>query len=245
MTIFLIVLGILGLVLVRFIIRLLHRRVFRKKFLSSVIFWILLCMGGWYWWYYKIPFVPKRSDMLAQIQLYFEQDRNYRQTRNGCWPFTASAVINWLYEDKQVDPLKIEKTMKRRFTAQKHTHPWGVETTLIDQWLNIFKPNMYRLDTNRKLRYLQYEISQGNPVILLGNLDGYQHFLSLWGYDREKMVFYVYDSVYQRGEDWYTLDHNWDLPGNVNYTYDELLRFWKWWGKWLFYRWYALVVEKD
>lgn len=67
-----------------------------------------------------------------------------------------------------------------------------------------------------------YKSTKYNP--LLGKL--VPHWITLWGYDDEKQIFYVYDSGMLK-EHW-----NQNLPiGNTTRTYEEILRDWNF-GKW-------------
>ncbi|PJC33239.1 hypothetical protein CO051_01830 [Candidatus Roizmanbacteria bacterium CG_4_9_14_0_2_um_filter_39_13] len=79
----------------------------------------------------------------------------------------------------------------------------------------------------------------GNPVMVwIGNgylpNGGYSrimrmaicHWITIWGYDDEKKVFYVYDSAVPKNH------HDVTVPiGNVKRTYNEMLRDWS--GAWL------------
>lgn len=67
-----------------------------------------------------------------------------------------------------------------------------------------------------------------NPI--LGKIVG--HWITLWGYNDQKKIFYVYDSG--------LLKKHWDkeLPtGNTTRTYQELLRDWNY-GRWQPWSWY-------
>lgn len=96
-----------------------------------------------------------------------------------------------------------------------------------------------------KLYSLKKLLANGTPVmVLIGN--GYinsrrynpilgriiRHWITLWGYDDQNQIFYVYDSALPK--------RYWDdsLPvGNTTRTYDELLRDWSF-GRWQFWYWY-------
>jgi hypothetical protein len=96
-----------------------------------------------------------------------------------------------------------------------------------------------------KVYALKWLLANGAPVMVnIGN--GYinsqrynpflgrvvRHWITLWGYDDNERVFYVYDSALPK--------QHWDqtLPiGNTSRSYNELLRDWSF-GKWQFWYWY-------
>ena len=96
-----------------------------------------------------------------------------------------------------------------------------------------------------KIHLLKKLIANGNPVMVrIGN--GYftskqynpilgrivSHWITLWGYDDAKGIFYVYDSGFPR-KYW-----NHTLPiGNTTRTYNEMLRDGRF-GRWQFWYWY-------
>src|SRR3989344_5428262 len=72
-----------------------------------------------------------------------------------------------------------------------------------------------------------------NPV--LGKIVG--HWITLWGYDNENQIFYVYDSGLLR-KYW-----NKSIPiGNTTRTYQEILRDWNFGG---FQLWYWFITRKN
>lgn len=95
------------------------------------------------------------------------------------------------------------------------------------------------LSDKQKLELLKKLLFQNRPVMIgIGN--GYifsnkynpvigkilQHWITLWGYDDNKQIFYVYDSALKR--------KYWDktLPvGNTTRTYKEILRDWNFGAK--------------
>ena len=71
----------------------------------------------------------------------------------------------------------------------------------------------------------------------------YQHYLTILGFDKEKDEFYIYDSLYYKLNRTHTVDSNGDLPGNKNFSSEELLDFWGWGGIYGFYDWFAIVAR--
>lgn len=95
------------------------------------------------------------------------------------------------------------------------------------------------LPESEKLTLLKTLLAQNTPVMIrIGNgyyySDEYSpalgrivaHWITLWGYDDEKQLFYVYDSG--------MLERHWDktIPiGNTTRTYKDILRDWNF-GRW-------------
>ena len=96
-----------------------------------------------------------------------------------------------------------------------------------------------------KIEKLKKELSDRNPVIILGGINQYQHYITILGYN--KNIFFIYDSLQKK--DPYnqinlTIDKNGTLPGNINMSEKELLSFWRKGGKYNLFRWYALIAKK-
>ena len=86
-----------------------------------------------------------------------------------------------------------------------------------------------------KTHVLEQLLTKGNPVMLsVGNgylpngtynpIKGriFGHWITLWGYNDKKQIFYVYDSAVPREK------HNKKIPiGNTKRTYTEILRDWR------------------
>lgn len=105
------------------------------------------------------------------------------------------------------------------------------------------------LPDDGKIKLLKSFLAEGNPVMLrigngymtnrynslLGKIVG--HWITIWGYDEVKQVFYIYDSGLPQ--------KHWDssLPiGNTTRTYQEILRDWKF-GLWQLWVWVFMGRE--
>jgi len=94
---------------------------------------------------------------------------------------------------------------------------------------------------------LQEQISLRKPVILLGEKDNYQHYVTIFGFDANKNEFYIYDS-FQEGNPLIktlTTDENRDLPGNTTLSSEDLIEFWRGGGMYGLYKWYAIVASVE
>ena len=81
------------------------------------------------------------------------------------------------------------------------------------------------------------------PIIILGERDYYEHYITILGFNNTKNEFYVYDSFFDKGEKDLTIDENNDLPGNRTFTSNELLTFWSNGGMYGLYNWYTIVAS--
>lgn len=105
-------------------------------------------------------------------------------------------------------------------------------------------PNLKNLSDENKIDFLREQLSQKKPTIILGGRENYQHYITIFGFDRSKNEFYIYDSLFDKGDKDLTKDSNGDLPGNRTYSSDELLNFWRRGGMYGFYTWYAIITSK-
>jgi hypothetical protein len=73
-------------------------------------------------------------------------------------------------------------------------------------------------------------------------MDDIQHYLSIFGFNRKKDEFYVYDSLTEEGDLGFTIDENGSLSGNRTLSAEELLEFWRRGGTYGKFIWYAIVA---
>jgi len=115
--------------------------------------------------------------------------------------------------------------------------------------INATRGSVEYLSGKEKIEFLKQNLSQDKPIMIrIGNgylTDTYNpilgklvsHWITLWGYDDEKELFYVYDSGLRK-KHW-----NSRLPiGNTTRTYHEILRDW---GFGLWQPIYWLTVGRD
>lgn len=71
------------------------------------------------------------------------------------------------------------------------------------------------------------------------------HYLTILGFNKEKDIFYIYDSLYYQMNKTHTFDSNGKMPGNKNFNSTELLDFWGRGGVFGFYEWFAIVGKNN
>lgn len=173
-----------------------------------------------------------RSKIAPSSAIEYPSEFNYLQTANDCGPFNAAAVVRALTE-KQVDSQEFAENIEWRL-PNKYTLPWGMERQLKENGIKIEIPNVKALSDDDKIAFLQEQLSYKKPIIILGERDNYEHYITIFGFDSSEDEFYIYDSLFDK-------DANDDLPGNRNFTSEELLNFWRDGGMYGLYEWYAIV----
>lgn len=168
---------------------------------------------------------------------------NYRQTVNDCGPFNAAAIVRTL-EKKEINSQTFAKEIKWRL-PNDYTLPWGIEKQLKENGIAIEKFNSRSLSYKEKILFLQQQLSQGKPIIILGEKNNFEHYITIFGFDSSKDEFYIYDSSHDENLSFkeITKDDNADLPGNRIFSSEELLDFWQNGGMYGIYKWYALVAS--
>lgn len=173
-----------------------------------------------------------RSKIAPSSIIEYPSEFNYLQTANDCGPFNVAAIVRALTE-KQVDSQEFAENIEWRL-PNKYTLPWGMERQLKENGMKIEIPNVKALSDDDKIAFLQEQLSYKKPIIILGERDDYEHYMTIFGFDRSENEFYIYDSLFDK-------DANDDLPGNRNFTSEELLNFWRDGGMYGLYEWYAIV----
>jgi hypothetical protein len=213
----------------------------RSKLILFIIFLAILSLCFWFLKNGGAPTIDKNKILYSSI-IDYSGEFNYRQTVNDCGPFSTAAVVRAL-TGKTIDSAEFTKNIGWRL-PNKYTLPWGLEKQLKDNGISIETPNLKNLSEEDKILFLEEQLSQKNPVIILGQIKKYQHYITLFGFNDREKTFYVYDSFFDKGEDGLTKDANGDLPGNRNLSFEELLNFWRGGGMYGLYNWYAIVSEK-
>lgn len=182
-----------------------------------------------------------QGKLMASALIPYSSEYNFRQTVNDCGPFNVAAAVRAL-TGESVDSVEYAEEIGWRL-PNDYTLPWGMEKLLNEKGISIDIPNVKGLLDSEKLDYLRFELSQKHPVILLGQQENYEHYITLLGFDKEKDVFYSYDPLFEKREEGFTKDDNGELPGNRTFSSDELLSFWQGGGMYGFYNWYAIVAS--
>lgn len=162
-----------------------------------------------------------------------------------CGAFSIKAILSALGKDNNEDP--------KDYHANFFNHLVGFSMGK-SYWPNIFKKNgldaeiktAKSLSNSEKISCLRSLLAQNLPVMIrIGN--GYfrsktynpiigklmTHWITLWGYDDMKKVFYIYDSGLSEDQ----FDKGVPI-GNTKRTYDEILRDWNF-GFWQFWAWFV------
>lgn len=163
---------------------------------------------------------------------------------NNCGPFNTAAVVRAL-KKKEVNSQTFAKKIGWRL-PNKYTLPLGIEKQLEENGIAVEKPNLKTLADEEKILFLQQELSHGKPIIILGERNNFEHYVTIFGFDSLKDEFYVYDSFHDKkpgSKDEMTKDDNADLPGNRIFSSKELLNFWRNGGMYGIYNWYAIVTS--
>lgn len=188
------------------------------------------------------PVIDKTQ--IKQISLIaYPEDFNYRQTINDCGPFNTATVVRAL-KGEEIDSQVFAEEIKWRL-PNKYTLPWGLEKQLKDSGIKIETPNLKSLSDEDKILFLYEQLSQGNPIIILGERDDFEHYITIFGFDSAKDEFYTYDSLQDKNSDieGLTIDDNGELPGNKTLNTEELLSFWRGGGMYGLYKWYVIVAS--
>ncbi len=173
----------------------------------------------------------------------YSSDFNYRQTVNGCGPFSVAAVVRAL-TGREIDSKEFDKNMEWRL-PDGGTLPVGMEKLLEQNGISVEVPDVKQLTDEEKISLLQEKLSQHKPTIVLGQVGDYEHYITVLGFDNSKDQFYIYDSFFDKEKEGFTKDENGELSGNRNFTSQELLDFWRGAGMYGMYNWYAIVASKE
>jgi len=173
----------------------------------------------------------------------YPTEYNYRQSRNDCGPFNVAAVVRAL-TGKNVNSASFAKEIGWRL-PNKYTLPWGLESQLKAHDIHVKKPNFKLLADDKKIKLVQEYLSFGMPIIILGERNNYEHYITILGFDSNKDQYYIYDSLQESSPEQkaMTTDENTTLPGNKIMKSEELLDFWRGGGMYGLWEWYGLATS--
>ncbi len=168
---------------------------------------------------------------------------NFRQTKNDCGPFNVAAVVRIL-KNENVDSVSFAEEIGWRL-PNKYTLPWGLEKQLKENGINVEKPHFSLLTNDEKIMLIQQYLSLKKPVIILGERDNYEHYLTILGFNAKNDEYYIYDSLKTASPEQQdvTTDENNSIPGNVTLNSRELLDFWRGGGMYGLWKWYGLIAS--
>lgn len=194
----------------------------------------------------SVPVVEqKKLELPARVTLTYPAEYNFRQSINDCGPYSAAAAIR-ITTDTPIDSQKLVNELSVRLPGGG-TLPHSMERVLKNHGLTVRAESFARSDLTDvvRLQQLMMYIFQGHPVIMLGEKNGVQYYMTFVGYERKNFTIYfdVYDSWHTKSTDGFTTDDNEAAPGNRTMSADELLEFWRGGGMFGLYEYYALVVQ--
>ena len=196
-----------------------------------------------YIWIGNTPTRFDENKITVSSAIEYSQKFNYRQTVNDCGPFNVAAAVRALKKE-EVSSAEFAKNIEWRL-PNRYTLPWGMEKQLKENGIAVEIPNIKVLSDEEKILLLQERLSQRKPAIVLGERDNYEHYITIFGFDSTKGEFNVYDSLFEKGNNGFTIDKNGSLPGNRNFTSAELLNFWRGGGMYGLYNWYAIIASRE
>jgi hypothetical protein len=161
-----------------------------------------------------------------------------KQRLSHCGVYSVKAVLSSFGLDNKTHPREYQANWigKHVFSLATGTHYYDKIFRAYDIYATT--KTAKNLSETERLTLLKHLLSKDAPVMIrIGN--GYlgesynsifgkliPHWITLWGYNDNKRIFYVYDSGLPKKK--------WDLIlpiGNTTRTYNEILRDWNF-GKW-------------
>lgn len=156
------------------------------------------------------------------------------QGLSHCGAYSVKAILSFYNKDDGRIPEKYHpRKLGRILGATYGQYYWA--DILKRYGVNVEAGRVSNLNNQEKLDLLRGYLSNGSPIMIsIGN--GYLpkgkynrlrsffvgHWITLWGYDDIKQVFYVYDSATLKD------DYDRNIPiGNKTRTYSEILRDWE------------------
>lgn len=216
-----------------------------KLAVKILIIFVVVFSGIVFLFFNNPPPVIDKSQIKTISLIDYPSESNYRQTGNDCGPFSTAAVVRALKKD-EVDSQTFAEEIGWRL-PNNYTLPWGLEEQLKKNDITIEKPNLKFLSDKERILFLQQRLSRERPIVILGEIDGFEHYITVFGFDSSKDEFYVYDSLNDKDPiiDGLTKDDNTNLPGNRTFTSKDMLDFWRGGGMYGLYKWYAIVASVD
>src|SRR3989344_421482 len=206
---------------------------------GALILLILLLQGGiFFLGIFRTEPILSKNEIPRQTALPVPAESNFRQGPNQCGPYAAAIFLRSLEEEITPEDMVIELPWK---LPRGYTHPQALESLIEKQGFETTAYNAGALTNEEKIQFLRQTLAKGSPVILLTYMYGYQHYITLLGYDEES--FAIYDPVFTRGAEGMTIDENGSLSGNRSIRKEELISHWSQGGIAGFYRWYALATK--
>lgn len=165
-----------------------------------------------------------------------------------CGMYTLKAVIEWSNGTQLNNYKNYASGWFSRISW--YMFPWWLFKVLRQHWLSPQRVDCRWMRNAKKIEKLQVLLHQWPVILLISHAYSskrnfsfrraftLQHYITLWWYDDEKRIFYVYDSNTEKNH------HKWStLPaGNIILEYHRLLQYWRF-GVWGLYRNFGIVVD--
>jgi putative lipoic acid-binding regulatory protein len=202
---------------------------------------VLLILLFIYLWHALGTTNYKDDKILSSASIEYPSEYNYAQYGVTCGAFSTAAVVR-VVTGENVDSEEFAESITWKI-SDKGTYPKGLKRQLKKNGVDVETPRLGGYSDERRIDFLKERLSQGKPIILLGEIYEiqYQHYLTVLGFNSTSDEFYLYDSYHKSAGGNLTLDSNGDLPGNRNVNSKELLDFWRPGGMFGFFNWYAIV----
>ncbi len=166
-----------------------------------------------------------------KASLHLRADTYVQQKWMSCGAYAVKAVMNLYGKDENLSPRQYLSSLGRIFFG--FMFPSTIKNAF--QKKKFIAPLLRARRKKHKLLLLKQHLEAGHPVIVLINniyskmrkpiwLKKFYslHWITLLGYDDEKKVFYVYDSLPHKSV------YEKNLPvGNISISYNDFLTFWK------------------
>jgi hypothetical protein len=166
-----------------------------------------------------------------------------------CGMYTLKAIIEW-FNDGQITHYK--NYASGWFSKMTwYMLPFWLIKVLKHHWLWIQTISCRLMRRSKKIEKIKELLHKGPVILLISHAYTskrdfsfrraltLQHYISLWWYDDEKCVFYVYDSNTEKTH------YKGSMPvGNICLWYDKLLWYRRLGGRWL-YRNFGIAVDYE
>ena len=212
-------------------------KIFQKKLLIAGIPILVLL---WFLWSNLSVSGYDENTIVDFYTIKYPSEHNYKQVSTQCGPFNTAAVVRAMTSEEVNSILFAEDIGWQLFDLG--TLPLGLKHQLEQYNLEVEVARLKSYSNEERLLFLQERLSNGKPIIILGEKDDYQHYVTLFGFNNLEDEYYIYDSWYPEGLEGLVIDDNASLPGNRTLSSKELLDFWQKGGMFGFYSWYALVA---
>ena len=164
-----------------------------------------------------------------------------------CGAYSVKAILSAYGKDVKGHPREYQPNLFTKYTGT-NIGPSFLDKILKKYGVHARKAYVTNLSDTERLEVLKKSLDNNSPVMLrIGNGYGKDgkyrpwvasflgHWITLWGYDDEKGLFYVYDSYVAKNK------HDKTVPiGNITRTYAEVLRDW---GKGFPFAWRYLYIK--